>query len=136
MEERLGKKPVKINIPADLPLIPLDIALFGQVLVNLIDNAIKFSPPDTPIIIDVAQSKNDINIQIKDQGIGIPNDDLDRVFNKFYRVSRPENISGTGLGLAICKGIIEAHGGFIHAENRPDGGTIIIINLPKEKNDQ
>jgi two-component system sensor histidine kinase KdpD len=132
MEERLGKKPVKVTIPVDLPLVPLDFALFGQVLVNLIENAIKYSPQESPIIIDVTQSQNYIKIQIIDQGIGIPPDDLDRVFDKFYRVSRPESINGTGLGLAICRGIVEAHKGFIKAENRPDGGTIITISLPKE----
>jgi two-component system sensor histidine kinase KdpD len=62
--------------------------------------------------------------------VGIPREDLKRVFDKFYRVQRPESVSGTGLGLAICKGIVEAHGGFIAAENRPGGGTTITFTLP------
>ena len=65
-----------------------------------------------------------------DEGIGIPPQDLERVFDKFFRVSRPEQIHGTGLGLAISKGIIEAHGGSIRAENRPEGGTAMAIELP------
>ena len=67
---------------------------------------------------------------MRDRGVGIPRDDLRRVFDKFYRVQRPESVSGTGLGLSICKGIVEAHGGFIVAENRPGGGTIITFALP------
>lgn len=131
LEERLGKKPVKINIPADLPLVSMDFALFGQVLVNLIDNAVKYSPEETQIDIDVTQTDKDIGIHISDRGIGIPTEDLERVFNKFYRVSRPESINGTGLGLSICKGIVEALNGTISAKNRPGGGTVITVTLPK-----
>ena len=71
-----------------------------------------------------------IKIEIADRGIGIPPQDLERVFDKFYRVHRPEKVAGTGLGLSIAKGIIEAHGGHIIAENRPEGGTIIRLSLP------
>ena len=65
-----------------------------------------------------------------DRGVGIPRDDLARVFDKFYRVQHPNSVSGTGLGLAVCKGFVEAHGGFIGAENRAGGGTIVTIGLP------
>ena len=71
-----------------------------------------------------------VNIEIMDRGIGIPTQDLERVFDKFYRVHRPEKVTGTGLGLSIAKGIIDAHGGHITAENRPGGGTIIRLSLP------
>lgn len=130
LEERLGKKPVKVTIPPDLPLIPLDFALFCQALVNLIDNAIKYSPRESPICINVRETKSGMEVQVSDEGIGIPPQDLERVFDKFYRVSRPENIHGTGLGLAISKGIIEAHGGTIHAESRLQGGTTMTIQMP------
>ena len=66
------------------------------------------------------------------KGSAFPEQDLERIFDKFYRVSRPENIQGTGLGLAISKGIIEAHGGTIRAENRPGGGTIMTIQIPRD----
>jgi len=72
---------------------------------------------------------NEIQISLLDRGIGIPEEDLERVFDKFYRVERPNQVSGTGLGLAICKGIIEAHGGRIWARNRLGGGTAITIAL-------
>jgi len=131
LEERLGIKPVEVKIPDDLPLISLDFALFVQALVNLIDNSVKYSSLDTPIEINVSQTKNEIRIEISDRGIGIPSEDLEKVFDKFYRVSRPESVNGTGLGLAICKGIIELHSGSIIAKNRVGGGTTISISLPK-----
>lgn len=131
LEERLGKKPVVITLPEELPIVLLDFALFGQVLVNVIDNAIKYSPKDTQIDIDVSQSEKEITIRVSDRGIGIPDEDLERIFDKFYRVSRPENVNGTGLGLAICKGIVETMGGKINAANREGGGTVITITFPK-----
>jgi len=131
LEERLGNKPIVVTIPEGLPLVSLDFALFGQVLVNVIDNAVKYSPKDSQIDIDVTQTEKTISIHVCDRGIGIPEEDLERVFDKFYRVSRPESVNGTGLGLAICKGIVEAHGGQISAANRQGGGTVITITLPK-----
>jgi two-component system sensor histidine kinase KdpD len=131
LEERIGKKPIVVNVPDGITLVSLDFTLFGQALLNVIDNAVKFSPNDTQIDIEVRQSNNEICIQIGDRGIGIPEEDLERVFDKFYRVSRPDSVKGTGLGLAISKGIIEIHGGRINASNRPEGGTLIKITLPK-----
>jgi two-component system sensor histidine kinase KdpD len=130
--ERLARRQVKINLPPDLSLIALDVAFFEQALVNVLDNAVKYSPPDTLIEINVAQAQDTVRIEICDRGIGIPPEDLERVFDKFYRVQRPESVSGTGLGLAICKGIVEAHGGMVRAETRSGGGTIVTITLPKE----
>jgi two-component system sensor histidine kinase KdpD len=108
----------------------MDFVLIVQVLVNLIDNAIKYSPEGSPIDIQARITGAFLEIQVADRGIGIPPEDLSRVFDKFYRVQRPESVSGTGLGLSICKGIAEAHGGFIGAENRGGGGTIITLALP------
>jgi two-component system sensor histidine kinase KdpD len=130
---RLDKRPVKIDLPQDLPLITMDFALFGQALVNLLDNAIKYSSKNTPIEVVVTQTMNTVDIDICDRGIGIPPEDLERVFDKFYRVQRPESVNGTGLGLAICRGIVEAHGGTIQALNRSGGGTIIRVRLHKDK---
>jgi two-component system sensor histidine kinase KdpD len=130
VENRLGERPIKVRIEAGVPLIPLDFVLIVQVLVNLLDNAIKYSPSQQPIEIIASRDENRLHITVEDRGTGIPAEDLERVFDKFYRVQRPDNISGTGLGLSICKGIIEAHGGAIRAENRPGGGTRILIWLP------
>jgi two-component system sensor histidine kinase KdpD len=130
LDEQLGKREVRVNLPEDLPLVPLDYILIESVLVNILDNAIKYSSPDLPIDIAAHISNAFLEIDISDRGVGIPPEDLSRVFDKFYRVHRPDNISGTGLGLSICKGIIEAHNGFIAAENRPGGGTTITIGIP------
>ena len=81
-----------------------------QTIVNVLDNALKYSSPNKPIEVTATLKENEITIDIFDRGIGIPPDELERVFDKFYRVQRPENVSGTGLGLAICRGIVEVHG--------------------------
>jgi two-component system sensor histidine kinase KdpD len=134
--EQLGgryiTRPIKMNVPAELPFVSVDFGLIVQVLVNILDNALKYSPPDSPIEINGRQVAQQIEIAIADHGIGIPPEDLLRVFDKFYRVQRPHNVPGTGLGLSICKGIVEAHGGRIWAENNPGGGTIIKLALPIE----
>jgi two-component system sensor histidine kinase KdpD len=129
---RLGDRSIRIEIPPDLPLVPLDFVLIERVLVNVIDNALKYSPADSPIEIKVHIAGAFLEMEVADRGTGIPPEDLNRIFDKFYRVQRHDNISGTGLGLSISKGIVQAHGGFISAENRPDGGTIITISLPLE----
>ncbi len=132
--EQLGKRAEKntisVHVPANFPLVPMDFTLMAQVIVNLLENAIKYSPQDS--LIEVIASLDDANarLQILDVGVGIPSDDLSRVFDKFYRVQRPESVSGTGLGLSISKGIIEAHGGEIRARNRAGGGTILEVELP------
>jgi two-component system sensor histidine kinase KdpD len=130
VNSRLEDRPVTIDIPDDTPMVPMDFVLIVQVLANLLDNAIKYSPPTAPIAISVRASGAYLEIDVSDRGVGIPRQDLDRIFDKFYRVQRPEQVSGTGLGLSICKGIIEAHDGFIAAENRPGGGTTFSIALP------
>jgi len=132
--EQLGKQiannPVTVDIPADFPLVPMDFTLIVQVLVNILENAMKYSPAYSPIEVHAELAGDQVRVEVSDRGIGIPPEDLSRVFDKFYRVQRPESVSGTGLGLAICKGIIEIHGGKIDARPRPGGGTVIAIDLP------
>lgn len=130
--QRLENRPLKVILPDNLPLVSLDFVLVSQVLINVIDNAIKYSPLSSPIEIKAQVTNSQLEISITDRGVGIPLEDLDRIFDKFYLVQRPDNVSGTGLGLSISKGIIEAHGGKIWAENRPRGGTIIRLTLPRE----
>ena len=117
---------------SDLPLVPMDYVLMAQVLINLLDNALKYSPASAPIQVRAHVDDSQAIIEIADRGIGIPREDLERVFDKFYRVQQPGQITGTGLGLSICKGIVEAHGGRIHAQNRPGGGTLVTVALPLE----
>jgi len=127
---RASDHKINMDIPAELPLISIDFGLIVQTLVNILDNALKYSPVGSSIDIKGRQFDPSVQIEIADRGIGIPAQDLSRVFDKFYRVQRPENVVGTGLGLFISKGIIEAHGGHIIAENRQGGGTVIKITLP------
>lgn len=128
----LKNRQVKVEIPAKLSLVTLDFVLFSRVLVNVIDNALRYSPPEKPIEIKAHISNHTLEITIADRGEGIPLEDLERIFDKFYRVQRPDNVSGTGLGLSISKGIVEAHGGSIQAENRRGGGAIFTLRLPLE----
>jgi two-component system sensor histidine kinase KdpD len=128
--ERLGDRPVEIDIPATLPLVPLDSVLLVHVLVNLLDNALKYSPSGSPVEIRARQAEAEVHVEVADRGIGIPAEDLPHIFQKFYRVQRPDNVAGTGLGLSISKGLVEAHGGRIWAQNRPEGGTVVKLALP------
>jgi two-component system sensor histidine kinase KdpD len=130
---QLSSHQVKIDLPVDLPFVSVDFGLIVQALINILDNAIKYSAAGSNIEIKGYRVDKAIKIEIADRGIGIPPQDLDNVFDKFYRVRRPEKVTGTGLGLSIAKGIIEAHGGQIAAENRPEGGTIIQLSLPLDE---
>jgi two-component system sensor histidine kinase KdpD len=130
---RAERNQIKVDVPANFPLIPMDFSLMVQVIVNLLENAVKYSPADSLIEVSAALRDSTARLSILDRGAGIPSDDLSRVFDKFYRVQRPESVSGTGLGLSISKGIVEAHGGRIRAANREGGGTILEVELPLEK---
>jgi two-component system sensor histidine kinase KdpD len=130
LDEQLQGRPVQVRVPDDLPAVPMDFVLVSQVLVNVLDNALKYSPAHSPVEVEARLRGAFLEIEVADRGVGIPAEDLSRVFDKFYRVRRPGSVSGTGLGLSICKGIVEAHGGFIGAENRPGGGTLITLALP------
>ncbi|MFZ5644249.1 MAG: ATP-binding protein [Bacillota bacterium] len=132
MEYSLVNRPLKTDIKQDLPLVRADIILIEQVLVNLIDNAIKYSLPETDILISGWRKGPEVNISVENRGQNIPPGDMEKIFNKFYRLQAPRQVSGTGLGLAICRGFIEAHRGKIWAENNPAGGTIITFTLPVE----
>lgn len=128
--KKLGKKPVHIRLPVDLPKIPFDQVLIQEVLINLIDNAIKFTSPESPIEISARIEKYKVVISIEDQGPGIVADEVNKLFEKFYRGRKLTAERGLGLGLAICRGIIKAHGGEIWAENREGGGAIFRFTLP------
>jgi two-component system sensor histidine kinase KdpD len=101
-----------------------------QVLVNIIENAIFYTPEETPIDISVSLEDNHVLVSIADRGPGILLEDIDKVFEKFYRGQAPAKEKGSGLGLSICQSIVKAHGGRIWAENRWDGGAIFHLLLP------
>ena len=130
MGNRLQGRTVRVDVPAGLPLVPLDFVPMVQVLVNLLDNALRYSPPEQPVDVIVRPKDHQIEIEVADRGMGIPPDDLEHIFDRFYRLQRPGDAGGTGLGLSICRGIVEAHGGTIRARNRPGGGASLAITLP------
>jgi two-component system sensor histidine kinase KdpD len=113
-------------------MLNIDMVLFEQVLFNLLDNAAKYAPPDSAIVIRARHDGAHVRLQIIDEGDGIPPTDLDRIFDKFYRVrSADRQRAGTGLGLAICRGFVEAMQGSITAGNRTDRrGAVFTITLP------
>lgn len=130
MTKDLAQRSIKILVPNNLPLVNIDAVLIAQVLANLLDNAGKYSQPGDPITISAKADEKQIEIAVKDCGIGIPTGDLNHIFDKFYRVQRQDAIAGTGLGLSICKGIVEAHGGQIWAANNADKGVSVTFTLP------
>ena len=132
LDDRLRERPVTTHLPADLPLIPLDAALVEQVLVNLLENAVKYTPPGSPIEIVANVADGEAWVGVADRGAGIPPGTEERVFDKFYRVRTAGNSGGVGLGLTICRGIVEAHGGRIWVENRDGGGALFQFALPLE----
>jgi len=113
---------LEIRIPEDLPVVPVDYSQLEQVFVNLFNNAAKYAPPGSTIQLEAGlQDENTALVSVKNEGPQVMEGHLDRIFDKFYRITEPEKVSGTGLGLSICKGIVEAHGGRIWAENVPNG---------------
>ena len=126
---------VVVDIGKDLPMLELDPVLFEQVLFNLLDNAAKYASPQTTVLIQSWQEGETIKLQILDEGSGIPPEELDRIFDKFHRAEKQDQVrAGTGLGLAISRGFIEAMGGTIIAANRADRpGAVFTIALPVPK---
>lgn len=130
LSKRLGKKPVKLHFPGKFPLVPFDKVLLGEVFSSLIDNAIKYTTPTSPIDISADVLQDEVVISIEDRGPGIVPDEVNKLFEKFYRGRMLATERGLGLGLAICQHIISAHGGRIWAENRKDGGASFRFTLP------
>ena len=130
LELRLGSREVSFKMLPTMPLVPMDLVLMTQVLVNLLENSLKYSSSGSIIEVVASTETSWLLLEVADRGPGVPDHDLKRVFDKFYRIPIPEGAGGTGLGLSICKGIVEAHGGKISAENRTGGGLRIVIRLP------
>jgi two-component system, OmpR family, sensor histidine kinase KdpD len=130
VEKRLGERRVDIDLPPDLPLVPLDPLLIEQVLINLLDNAIKYTPEGSPIDISAAVEDRVVGVTVADRGPGFAPGEEAQIFEKFYRGQNAGTRSGAGLGLAISRGIVEAHGGRITAEPRPGGGAVFRFTLP------
>jgi len=128
----LARHRISLELEAELPMLELDAVLFEQVIFNLLDNAAKYSPPDSTISIRSFRDAGSVSLQVADEGEGIPPGELESIFDKFYRVQKVDHVRpGTGLGLAISRGFIEAMHGRITAANRGDrSGAVLTIRLP------
>jgi len=112
---------LNVDVPEGLPMVPVDYVQMEQVFTNLISNSLKYAPTASVIRIHAKVEGEAVHVQVSNQGPQIPPEHLERIFDKFYRITAADRVTGTGLGLSICKGIIEAHGGRIWAENVSDG---------------
>jgi two-component system sensor histidine kinase KdpD len=134
----LQGREIRVTMPEDLPPVELDYLQMDQVLTNLLENAERYTPAASPIEIAVEKIDAHIEVCIGDYGPGIPAEDMERIFDKFYRVLNTRqgrsSTMGSGLGLAVCRGLVEAHGGRIWAENREgEKGAIFHFTLPLGK---
>ena len=136
MKPLLGAFHLAFDVEPDLPLIDMDVLLMEQVLINLLDNAGKYAPPASVITIRARRHEATVRVEVMDEGPGIPEDRLTKIFEKFHRVNHGDHQrAGTGLGLAICRGFVEAMGGTIVAANRADRrGAIFTVELPVPAN--
>ena len=133
MGKQLEGRAINTKLPDDLCLVCLDAMLIEQVLINLLENACKYTPVGSPIDIIAEFSPHMLKVTVADRGSGIPAGEEEKLFDKFYRLQRDGTQSGTGLGLAICKAIIIAHGGVISASNRQNGGAQFFFLLPVDE---
>lgn len=129
-EKLLEGRAVEIDVSPDLPLVAIDALLIEKLLVNLIENAVRYAPSDSPIEVAVHQQGDRLRIQVADRGPGIPAGQHERVFEKFYRLGNSSRASGAGLGLAICKAVAQLHDGRIWVEDRPGGGALFQVDIP------
>ena len=131
MSSVLEQRPVKVALADDLPLVDIDAVLFERVLCNLLENAAKYTPPGSPIDIRAEAAGDQVVITMDDTGPGLPKGKEAAIFDMFERGRKESSTPGVGLGLAICRAIVEAHGGRIRGETRPQGGARFTIELPR-----
>ncbi|WP_297914478.1 DUF4118 domain-containing protein [Thiomonas sp.] len=129
-EEQLAQHPLSLDLPPELPLIQVDAQLLERVLVNLFDNALKYTPAGTRIGVSASPAGRFLRVTVWDEGPGLPRGREHELFDKFARGQPESPVPGVGLGLAICRSVIEAHGGSIRAFNRPEGGAALRFELP------
>jgi len=127
LEKTLQHRNVKIDIPENLPLVPMDAILMEQVFINLMENGLRYTPPESSLEISAVEEKGAVLVTVADQGPGLKKDELERVFDKFFH---DQSSPGAGLGLAICRAVVNAHGGRIWAENNSEHGAVFRFTLP------
>lgn len=129
LHSQIRNHDLRLDLPDALPLVPTDYVMMEQVFVNLLSNSVKYAPINTPICIKAGQENDRMLIQVINQSPPVPDEHLGHIFDKFFRITKADKVTGTGLGLSICKGLIEAHGGRIWAQNSPEG-FCFNISLP------
>ena len=127
----LEGRPIRVNLAPDLPLLHLDAVMIERVLVNLLENACKYTPAQSPIEIDARIDNDSVLLTVNDHGPGLPSKREEAIFEKFERGKKESATPGVGLGLAICRAIMQAHGGTICGETRATGGASFILTLPR-----
>jgi two-component system sensor histidine kinase KdpD len=130
LTSRIEAHPLNIEVEPDLPLLQFDYVEIAQVLINLIENAAKYTLPGTPIMIGARRLPEAVELSVHDDGPGIPAASQRHLFEKFYRAPSATGAPGTGIGLTISKGLVEAHGGHISVESAPGEGTTFRFTLP------
>jgi len=134
LEHRLAGRSVEVNAQRGLPMVDLDVRLFEQAVLNVLDNALRYSPPGSPLTIETQQLEGQVQIRIADAGVGVAAADRELVFEKFRRGSNaPRSDGGVGLGLTICRAILRAHGGEITMASAVSGGALVTLSLPTSK---
>ena len=130
LEAVLGARPVRIDVPGDLPLVSIDGPMIGQLLTNLIENAVRHGAADSPIEVSARVQDGELELVVADRGPGLAPGEETRIFEKFQRGAGHESRPGAGLGLTISRGIAEVHGGTIRAESRAGGGARFVVKIP------
>jgi K+-sensing histidine kinase KdpD len=131
---RLGDRPLQSRVPQEIPMVPMDAVLIRQVLVNVLENALRYAPERSPIELEAMAIPGSVRVEVRDRGPGILDGEAERLFDRFYRGSvSAARDGGVGLGLTICRAIVDAHGGSIRIENRAGGGAVVRVELPLEQ---
>lgn len=133
LQKQLAGRPIKVKLPSGMPMMFVDAVLIEQVLINLLENALRYTPPGSSLEITAETSEHAIEIAVADHGPGIPLGREDHLFEKFYQARHEAAQSGVGLGLAICRAIVAVHGGRIYAQNQPSGGAVFTFVLPVDQ---
>jgi two-component system, OmpR family, sensor histidine kinase KdpD len=130
LESSLKGREVAVRVPEDLPLVSIDEVLIERVLVNLLENALRYTPPGSPLELVATAGRDEVTIGVLDRGPGLVPGEESLVFEKFFRGEASRTRHGVGLGLAVARAIVEAHGGRIEALNREGGGAAFRFTLP------
>lgn len=132
LAERVATHRLIVEIPTDLPLVRVDAALLEQVFCNLLENAVRYTPPQTVIRLRAQRDAREITLSVEDFGQGLAAGEAEKIFDKFHRGNAESGTGGVGLGLSICRAIVHLHGGRIWAEAIPAAGTAVRFTLPLE----